>query len=138
MRYVQAPLSYPSERSGRLGTIATGSTFPHGEPPTPLLVYDACARTFPPRYDAGWSNYYARYPRRPDLCHLVPPYVATQYTQVDGVGEVGWLAPNDNLMGDPMGEPKPAWSLGPPNAVSFEQRQRRLGRNLARSTLPKR
>ena len=128
IRYVQAPLSYPEERQSRLGSVATGEDFPHGDPPTPLLVYDAPRRAFPPRYDAGWSNFYARYPRRADLCHILAPYVAAQgYEQVAGVGEVGWFGNHevDPFTGEPMEEPLPAWRLGPSSAVSFERSQRR-------------
>lgn len=129
VRYLQAPLSYPDERAQRLGTVATGDAFPHGAPPTnaptPLLAYDARTGTYPKRYDAGWSNWYARYPRRPDLNHLVPPYVARAYKQVPGVGEIGWLSPNDNLKAEAHGTPTPAWALGPSSAVRTEKVQRR-------------
>jgi hypothetical protein len=47
VRYIQAPLSNPNERKGRLGSVATGETFPHGVPPTPLLLHDS--HGFPPR-----------------------------------------------------------------------------------------
>ena len=133
VRYLQAPLAYPDERAGRLGTIATGETFPHGEPPTPLLVYDAVARAFPMRYDAGWSNFYAKYPRRPELSHLVAPYVASRYKRVDGVGQVGWLAEGDNPTMSPEGEPTPAWALGPTSALSVEKNVRATGRQLGKT-----
>ena len=121
---LQAPLSYPSERAGRLGTVAIGDSFPHGVRPSPLLIYDAVSATFPPRYDAGWSNYYARYPRRPDLCYLLAPYVASRYKAVCGVGKVGWLSPGDNSNCDPHGFPQPPWAIASPNAVQFEIEQR--------------
>ena len=124
VRYIQAPLAYPDERTTRLGTVATGPDFPHGLRPTPLLVFDAVTGTYPPRYAAGWSNFYARYPRRPDLNHLVAPYVGERYQRVPGVGEIGWLKGGDNPNSEPSGEPKPAWSLGPPNAVLVERRRR--------------
>ena len=133
MRYLQACLSYPSEREGRLGTVATGSDFPHGTIPAPLLAYDATTRSYPRRYDAGWSNYYAKYPRRSELCHLLAPYVASQYKQQEGVGKVGWLSPDDNPDSDVFGEPQPAWALGPANAVQFEQVQRARGKNMAKN-----
>ena len=126
VRYLQAPLSYPEERKGRLGSVATGDTFPHAHPPTPLLVYDASTVSFPPRYDAGWSNWYRRYPRRPDLSHILAPYVASQgYERVPGVGEVGWFGKAvDPHTQEPLGEPLPAWQLGPESAVAFERSQR--------------
>lgn len=126
IRYIQAPLSYPEERQSRLGSVATGEDFPHGNPTTPLLVYDARCRSFPPRYDAGWSNFYARYPRRADLCHILAPYVAAQgYEQVAGVGEVGWFGDEvDPFTGEPMEEPLPAWRLGPRSAVDLERSKR--------------
>ena len=132
VRYLQAPLSNPDERTMRLGTIATGNSFPHGEPASPLLVYDACTSTYPPRYDAGWSNFYARYPRRPDLCHLVAPYVATRFKPIQGVGKSGWLSENDNPNGDEDGNPTPAWALGPADAVRLEKKMRRRQRRLSR------
>ena len=124
IRYVQAPLAYPSERRGRLGSVATGEVFPHSEPPTPLLVYDGVSGTFPPRYDAGWSNFYSRYPRRPDLSHILAPYVAPNYTPVAGVGQVGWFGDERDENGRLIGEPLPAWQLGPQSAVDFERLQR--------------
>ena len=120
VRYLQAPLAYPEERKTRLATVATGVDFPHGDA-FPVLAYDAVRRTFPPRYDAGWSNFYAKYPRCPDLCHLLPPYVAANYQQVHGVGAVGWLRPNDNPTGAADGAITPAWALGPANAVTYEK-----------------
>ena len=41
-------------------------------------------------YQCGWSAFYDVNPRRPDLTHMLPPYVAKQYSCVPGVGEVGW------------------------------------------------
>ena len=74
--------------------------------------------------DCGWSNFYRKYPRRADLCHLIAPYVATQYKRIRGVGEVGWLSADDNPSGDAFGEPTPAWALGPKTAVEHEKEQR--------------
>lgn len=126
IRYIQAPLSYPEERRGRLGSVATGETFPHGQPPTALLIYDSGLRAFPPRYDAGWSNWYTQYPRRADLNHIVAPYVAAQgaYLQVSGVGEVGWFGKARDPFGVLLPEPLPAWRLGPKSAIAFEEAQR--------------
>jgi hypothetical protein len=73
VRYIQAPLAYPDERKRRLGTVACGNAFPHGPQPQPVLIFDAVQRSYPPRYDAGWSNFYSKHPRRPDLCHLLAP-----------------------------------------------------------------
>jgi Icc-related predicted phosphoesterase len=95
-----------------------------------LLRYDAPSRTFAERYDAGWSNWYARYPRRADLNHLVAPYVAAQYRKVPGIGEVGWLRKGDNLQSDPRGDPTPAWALGPSSAVVHEKMHRRSGQRV--------
>jgi len=118
VRYLQAPLSYPEERKMRLGTVAISTTFPHGPRPTPLLVYDAATRCQPPRYDAGWSNFYAKYPRRPDLRHLLAPRAAKRYKPVAGVGKVGYLEEADHIS-----RVSPAWTLGPPNAVARETNQ---------------
>ena len=123
---LQAPLSYPSEREERLGSVALGERFPHGEPPSPVLAYDGVSRRFPPRYDAGWSNFYARYPRRADLNHIVAPYVAAGLVrQPGGAGEAGWFCDAyDPQTGAPLGEPMPAWRLGPASAIAFEVAQR--------------
>ena len=64
VRYVQPCLAYPQERAKRLGTVFCGAAFLHGTPAAPLCVYDVAAG-FPPRYDAGWSNFYSRFPRQP-------------------------------------------------------------------------
>jgi len=126
VRYLQAPLSYPFEREERLGSVALGERFPHGESPAPVLVYDGVSRRFPPRYDAGWSNFYARYPRRADLSHIVAPYVAAGLVRAPGgVGEVGWFGDSrDPQTGARLGEPQPAWRLGPASAIAFEEAQR--------------
>ena len=63
-----------------------GSPFPVA--PAPLLLREGGA--FVPRYRCGWSAFYDVNPRRPDLTHMLPPYVAKQYSCVPGVGEVGW------------------------------------------------
>lgn len=105
VRYLQAALAYPQERDTRLPTVATGDAFPHGEPPTPLLVHtkDATGDTcWPPEYVAGWSHFYKLYPRVPSLTHVVPQYVASRLTQQPG-GEIGW--------GDHVKHA--AWQLGP-------------------------
>jgi len=116
VRYVQAALSYPEERRGRLGTIATGDHFPHGggDEPAPLLVWDGAAREFAPRYRAGWSAFYDANPRRPALTHLLAPYVASRYQAEPGVGEVGWGP----------GVTQPAWQFGPPSTHSTERAAR--------------
>ena len=59
-------------------------------------------------------------------------YVASSYTRVPGVGEVGWLAPNDNVASDAAGEPTPAWALGPTSAVRFEHLRRHQGKHLSK------
>ena len=124
VRYVQPCLGYPTERSIRLDTVATGD-FPQGAdgeyPPVPLLIHQhrvasrqvssslvkpgqgagqgagkgvgegagGCAHGFVPRYEAGWSNFYAKYARRPELSNTVPQYLASRFKREAG-GEVGW------------------------------------------------
>jgi len=116
VRYLQAPLSYPQERKQRLGTVACGAGFPHGTTCTPVLVYDASTRTFPERYDAGWSNFYATNPRRPELCHLLAPRAAARYNRKAG-GAVGYFEPGDKR------RVTPPWKYGPPNAVAREDNE---------------
>mmetsp|Transcript_31368 Transcript_31368/g.51904 ORF Transcript_31368/g.51904 Transcript_31368/m.51904 type:complete len:421 (-) Transcript_31368:159-1421(-) len=105
IRYIQACLATPREREMRLATVVIDE-FANGTKPTnlaPLLIYDS-AQGFASPYDAAWSNFYKRYPRRPDLAHMVPLYVANRLEKQDGgPGEVGW-GPDVKL---------PAWKLGP-------------------------
>ena len=109
----------------RLGTVSTGPDFPKmGSEATPLLLYSALTGMYPPRYDAGWSNWYSRYPRRPDLNHLVAPYVAGQLVQVPGIGSIGWLDEGDNTRNSADGTPTPPWALGPAHAVDVEKNMR--------------
>lgn len=116
IRYIQAALSYPHERESRLPTIATGDDFPHGAEPTPVLLYtttvdeSTCTSSgcFAPRHVTGWSRFYELYPRRPDLTHVVPPYVASHLKRLDG-GAVGW--------GDHVQSARAVWELGPQSAI---------------------
>lgn len=91
IRYIQAPLGTPTERAQRRVGLAS---FPNDERPTPLLIYDQ-TNGFPPRYDAWWSIFYDLNPRRPDLCHVLPPHVARMYKN-DGRGEVGWFGTDED------------------------------------------
>ena len=94
VRYLQAPLSYPEERRARLASIRTGGDFPSSSLPAPLLVYDSAPAAegggFPRRYNAAWSNFYARYARDPTLSNYLPSYSAHLYKAVHGVGQIGW------------------------------------------------
>ena len=108
-RYLQACLAYPSERTVRLTTVASGPC-PHEA--TALLVYDSAKAAFPPPYECGWSNFYKANERRPDVTHVVPDYVARAYKRVPGVGEVGW--------GDHVD--MPAWKYGPKTALDSRTR----------------
>ena len=122
VRYLQAPLAYPDERRQRLGTVACGTDFPYGSrggvANTPVLVYDAIERRYPPKYDAGWSNFYAKYPRRPDLCHLLAPRTTRRWErQTGGGGAVGFFEAGDQT------RVTPPWKLGPANAVRSEDNQ---------------
>ena len=115
-RYVQAPLAYPEERDRMTGL--TGEKMPKTGPQEPLLLFDAAHGGFPPRYEAAWSNFYAKYPRRPDLTHMLPHYVADLYSRIPNQGEVGWIGRNArDLEGKPMdgphGDAKPPIALGP-------------------------
>jgi hypothetical protein len=117
VRYLQAPLAYPDERKQRLGTVACGESFPHGRSSQPVLVYDAVDRRYPPTYDAGWSNFYAKHPRRADLCHLLAPRTAKRWKQQPGRGAVGFFEEGDQA------RVTPPWKLGPANAVRSEDNQ---------------
>ena len=78
VRYIQACLAYPGEWRSRpasleIGTIRTG----------PLKVWDA-ATGLCPYLGAKWSSYYEKYPRRPDVTHILPPYSAARYAPLEG------------------------------------------------------
>ena len=91
VRYVQACLAYPRERRDRLTTVAAvccpadapdrddtcpPPCTPFPVAPAPLLLREGGA--FVPRYRCGWSAFYDVNQRRPDLTHMLPPYVAKQ------------------------------------------------------------
>ena len=99
-------------------TGLTGEVMPAAGPQEPLLLFDAARGGLPPRYEAAWSNFYAKYPRRPDLSHMLPHYVADNYKRVPHVGEVGWIGRyGRDLEGKPLdgphGDAKPPIALGP-------------------------
>ena len=110
-------LGYPQERDHRLPTVATGDTFPHGPQPTPVLIYTSGSEmeksggeggvcgVWPPPYVAAWSHFYAKFPRKPHVTNIVPPYVANRHTKLPG-GEVGW---GEHVTQAP-------WNLGPLSA----------------------
>ena len=77
------------------------------------MRFDDAAAGFPPRYDAGWSNFYSRFPRQPQLSSMLPDYVARNYKQVPGVGQVGW-----------GGELQPPWTFAPEAIVARERELR--------------
>ena len=78
----------PGQAGGATACIAH-QPMPHAGSPRPsLLLREGGA--FVPRYRCGWSAFYDVNRRRPDLTHMLPPYVAKQYSCVPGVGEVGW------------------------------------------------
>mmetsp|Transcript_73596 Transcript_73596/g.130512 ORF Transcript_73596/g.130512 Transcript_73596/m.130512 type:complete len:404 (+) Transcript_73596:69-1280(+) len=82
IRYVSPPMGMPRERDQRLSTIATGQ-FPIGtvhddQPAAPLFVWSQTAG-FAPRYAAGWSGFYDKYPREPEQVLVLPDYVASIY-----------------------------------------------------------
>lgn len=65
IRYIQAPLSYPSERQKRLRSVTIGSC-----PNEPLLIWEN--GTYPPQYEAVWSDYYKINDRDPHDFTLAP------------------------------------------------------------------
>ena len=91
---------------GRVAALEGAAYVPMALSRGDVLVYDATSAQYPPTYDAGWSNFYARYPRRADLNHIIAPYVAAQgYERVAGVGEVGWFGKATDPFGQPLPEP---------------------------------
>lgn len=80
-RYVQAALGYPNEWRERRGSMEIGSL-----PDEPVTLWDSVDGFVPPMV-ARWSQYYERNPRRPELTHMLAPYVAPMYRALPG-GEV--------------------------------------------------
>ena len=78
-------------------------------------------------FSSDWSNFYAKYERRPDLCHLLPPYSAGQFERIEGVGAIGWFFEGDNPTGAADGATTPAWAMGPKSALSVETNLRAKG-----------
>jgi len=61
VRYIQAALAYPYERSRRMRSLTIANA-----PDQLLMVYDsAAAGGFPPPMSASWSDYYKMFPRDP-------------------------------------------------------------------------
>uniref|UniRef100_A0A7S4VZ89 Rhodanese domain-containing protein n=1 Tax=Alexandrium monilatum TaxID=311494 RepID=A0A7S4VZ89_9DINO len=99
IRYLQAPLAYPTERELRATTVALGG-FPALDP-RPCLVWDSVSG-WAPAYRGAWSEYYARYGRRPEVTTVLPQYVATSLTPHSETCRVGWIRGR-----------APAWLFGP-------------------------
>ena len=73
VRYVQAALCYPQERSMRAKSIAIGPKPGVGQ--QPLEVWDGPA-LLPYQRVAYWSTYYATHERTPENTNDLAPYVA--------------------------------------------------------------
>lgn len=73
VRYVQAALCYPQERSMRAKSIAIGPKPGVGQ--QPLEVWDGTA-LLPYQRVAYWSTYYATHERTPENTNDLAPYVA--------------------------------------------------------------
>uniref|UniRef100_A0A7S0B3H3 Uncharacterized protein n=1 Tax=Pyrodinium bahamense TaxID=73915 RepID=A0A7S0B3H3_9DINO len=99
VRFLQAPLAYPTERDARATTVAVGQ-FPIQDP-RPCLVWDSIAGWVPP-YRGAWSEYYIRYGRCPEVTNILPAYVAANLTPVSRHCRVGWIRGR-----------MPAWLFGP-------------------------
>lgn len=112
IRYMSPPVGMPPEREIRVSTVSLGDFLQpdmdplHKDtPPKPVLVWDTLSG-FPPKYDAGWSGFYAMYGREPYKVTTLPDYVAQMYS---------WDETTHGPKADVIGwEGKvPAWKLGP-------------------------
>jgi len=88
IRYLQAPLSYPRERTLRPFTLTVGSWRPNPEEAEaiqePFLVWSEFASSgeqagFVAKQNGVWSSFYEHYGRRPENASYLPTYVAYQY-----------------------------------------------------------
>lgn len=115
IRYVQAPLSYPQERSGRGTTVAVGQ-FPCAIP-KPCLVWDS-SKGWAPKQKAAWSEYYIRYGRKPKVTHILPSYVGASLRPISQDCQIGWLPGR-----------MPAWLFGPRELREMEAQNLVMGVN---------
>mmetsp|Transcript_20879 Transcript_20879/g.83209 ORF Transcript_20879/g.83209 Transcript_20879/m.83209 type:complete len:446 (-) Transcript_20879:1473-2810(-) len=95
VRYVQAALAYPNEWRSRPASLAIGDLdVVVGEQPSeedeaprprgPLLIWDSASGVVADEYSARWSDHYKRFPRTPELTHVLPPYTARLYRPLPG------------------------------------------------------
>jgi len=76
-RFVQAPLSYVTERKMRILTISVGDFVPGTEDPAPMpfMVWPRESEG-PKSRGACWSSFYSHYGRRPEEVEVLPNYVS--------------------------------------------------------------
>lgn len=78
VRYIQAALAYPGERTNRWHTLAVGEFGPEG----PLLIWSSDTG-FAPRAKCRWSNYYEHHPREPERVFELATYAAQYFRKTD-------------------------------------------------------
>jgi len=79
VRYIQAPLCYPQERSSRGRSIAIGPDGGMGA--GPLQLWDG-TELLPLQRMAHWSAYYRQHKRTPENTTELAPYVASRYKRI--------------------------------------------------------
>ncbi|KAH8046654.1 calcineurin-like phosphoesterase [Aureococcus anophagefferens] len=76
VRYLQGCVGYPSEWATRPASLEIGRL-------RCCPVWDAAAG-LAGYFGAKWSKHYEKYPRRPDVTHVLPPYSAARYAPLPG------------------------------------------------------
>jgi len=105
VRYIQAALAYPVERTMRPTSVAVDDLW------KPCLVWDSLSG-WAPKHRGAWSEYYMRYGRCPEVTSVLPSYVADSLRPVSDICRVGWVAGR-----------MPAWLFGPREHRLFETRR---------------
>eukprot|EP00633_Aureoumbra_lagunensis_P003899 CAMPEP_0197317298 /NCGR_PEP_ID=MMETSP0891-20130614/46347_1 /TAXON_ID=44058 ORGANISM="Aureoumbra lagunensis, Strain CCMP1510" /NCGR_SAMPLE_ID=MMETSP0891 /ASSEMBLY_ACC=CAM_ASM_000534 /LENGTH=363 /DNA_ID=CAMNT_0042807219 /DNA_START=74 /DNA_END=1165 /DNA_ORIENTATION=- len=92
IRYIQAALGYSSEWVQRpismsIGSLRIPESHNHHQEDArqPLLIWDSAnGGIVPETYPTRWSDHYRRFPRVPELTHVLPPYSASIYRPLPG------------------------------------------------------
>ena len=82
VRYIQAALAYSQEWRTRPASLEIGDLVRDDR--SPVLLWDFNDGIVDRPYSTRWSDHYKRFPRVPDLTHILPPYTARLYKPLPG------------------------------------------------------
>mmetsp|Transcript_6086 Transcript_6086/g.19851 ORF Transcript_6086/g.19851 Transcript_6086/m.19851 type:complete len:381 (+) Transcript_6086:99-1241(+) len=82
VRYVQAALAYPNEWRTRPASLEIGNL--NAGHRAPVVIWESRSGVIANTYSTRWADHYRRFPRVPDLTHVLPPYTARLYKPLPG------------------------------------------------------